>query len=222
MLADALLVAEKDLKLELRSRVATNQVMPFALLVLVLFAFALDPDRGILSRATAGLFWVAVLFSSLLAVQRAFSVEAADGNRDGLRLSSLNPAGIFLGKVAGIAIQLLALQAVLMIGVSVFYNAHLHNPLILVATCLLATIGLSAAGSLYGALAAGLRVKETLLPLLVLPVVSPVLIAATQSFEAAMTGEVTDAGPWLGMLTVFAVVYTVFGILAFGSLLEES
>lgn len=222
MLHDALLVAEKDLRLEARSRVTSNQVAPFALLVLVLFAFALDPQRGILVRVTPGLFWVAVLFSALLAVQRAFSVEAADGNRDGLRLSSLHPAGIFLGKVAGIGAQLLALQVVLAIGVSVFYNAHLHGPLILGATCVLATVGLSAAGSLYGALAAGLRVKETMLPLLLFPVVSPVLIAATQAFEAAFNGETADAWPWLGMLGVFAVVYTAFGILAFGSLLEES
>lgn len=222
MLHDALLIAEKDLRLEARSRVATNQVAPFALLVLVLFAFALDPARGILARATSGLFWVAVLFSSLLAVQRAFSVEAADGNRDGLRLSSLDPAGIFLGKVAGIGLQLLALQVVLAVGVSIFYNARLHGPLILVFTCLLATVGLAAAGSLYGALAAGLRVKETILPLLLLPVVSPVLIAATQSFEAAFTGETADAWPWLGLLSVFAAVYTAFGIFAFGSLLEES
>ncbi len=222
MLHDAVLIAEKDLRLEARSRVATNQVAPFALLVLVLFAFALDPARGILSRATAGLFWVAVLFSALLAVQRAFAVEAADGNRDGLRLSSLDPAGIFLGKVAGIGVELLALQVVLAVGVSVFYDAHLHGPAILVATSLLATLGLAAAGSLYGALAAGLRAKESILPLLLLPVVSPVLIAATQAYEAAFAGETADAWPWLGLLTVFAAVYLAVGILAFGSLLEES
>ena len=100
MFRDAALIAGKDLRLEARARVALNQVAPFALLVLVLFAFALDPDRGVLDRATPGLYWVAVLFSALLAVQRAFSLEAADGVRDGLRLSGLDPAGIFLGKVA--------------------------------------------------------------------------------------------------------------------------
>src|SRR6195256_415941 len=68
---DAGVIAGKDLRLEWRSRVTTNQIVPFALLVLILFAFALDPDRGILTRATAGLYWVAVLFSGLLALQRA-------------------------------------------------------------------------------------------------------------------------------------------------------
>ena len=73
MFRDAALVAGKDLRIELRSRVAVNQVGPFAVLVLVLFAFALDPDRGVLARASAGLFWLAVTFSAILAVQRSFA-----------------------------------------------------------------------------------------------------------------------------------------------------
>src|SRR5215212_9890986 len=116
-------MAGKDLRIEGHSRVTTNQVAPFAVLVLVLFAFALDPDRGVLTRAAAGLFWVAVLFSTLLAVQRSFAVESSDGARDGLRLSGLDPAGIFLGKAAAIAVQLLGLQILLGIGVVVLYGA---------------------------------------------------------------------------------------------------
>ena len=107
MFRDAALIAGKDLRIEARSRVATNQIGPFALLVLILFAFALDPDRGILTRATAGLFWITVLFCTLLAIQRAFSIESADGNRDALRLTTLDPAGIFLGKAAAVALELL-------------------------------------------------------------------------------------------------------------------
>src|SRR5438132_12319306 len=95
---DTALVAGKDLRIEARSRVATSQVAPFALLVLVLFAFALDPDRGVLTRAAPGLFWVAVLFSAVLAVQRSFAIESEDRARDGLRLSGLDPARILSGK----------------------------------------------------------------------------------------------------------------------------
>jgi heme exporter protein B len=219
---DAALVAGKDLRLEARSRVATNQVAPFALLVLMLFAFALDPDRGILDRVTAGLYWVAVLFSALLAIQRAFAVEAADGNRDALRLSGLDPAGIFLGKVAAIALQLAALEALLGVGVVVMYDASVSGVPLLLATCVAATIGLAAVGSLYGVLAAGLRVRETLLPLLLLPVVAPVLIAATRAFEAALGDALGDGWPWVNVLVVFAAIYIVFGVLAFGSLLEET
>jgi heme exporter protein B len=219
---DAAVIAGKDLRLEWRSRVTINQVTPFALLVLILFAFALDPDRGILTRATAGLFWVAVLFSGLLTLQRTFAVEAADGNRDGLRLSGLDPAGIFLGKASAVALELLALEAILGGGVVVMYGTTLRSWFLLMVTCLVATTGVAAAGSLYGVLAAGLRVRETLLPLLLLPILAPVLLGATRSFEAALAGTPSDGWPWVELLVAFAAIYVTFGVFAFGSLLEES
>jgi len=221
ILRDAGLVLEKDLRLEMRSRVVLAQVIPFGVLVLVLFAFALDPDRRILGEATPGLFCLAVLFSTLLALQRSFSVEAADGITDALRLSGLDPAGIFLGKVAGIAVHLLALQVVLIAGVTLFYGTAPHGAPLLVATCLAATVGLASVGSLYGILSAGMRVRDTLLPLLVLPVVAPVLISATQAFAAAYAQTPGSGWRWLGLLTVFALLYLVIGILAFENLLEE-
>jgi heme exporter protein B len=219
---DAALVAGKDLRLELRSRVTTNQVLPFAFLVLVLFAFALDPDRGILTKATAGLYWVAVLFCALLAVQRAFAVEAADANKDGLRLSGLDPAGIFLGKAGAIAAELVGVELVLGIGAAILYGTDVHGLAILLATILAATAGLAAAGTLYGVLAAGLRVRETLLPLLLLPVLAPVLVAATRAFESGLDTAAPDDWRWVSLLVVFAAVYVTFGVLAFGSLLEEA
>lgn len=217
-----MLVAGKDLRLEWRSRVGLGQMAPFALLILLLFAFALDDQRGVLQRATPGLFWIIVLLTSLLAVQRSFGAEAADGARDALRLSLLDPAGIFLGKVAGVAAQLLAIEALLFAGVAILYSTDLAGGLLLTATCLVATLGIAAAGTLYGALVAGVRGRETLLPLLLLPVVAPVLIGATQAFEAALGTSSTSGWAWLGLLGVFALVYVAFGILAFGSVLEES
>jgi heme exporter protein B len=219
---DAALVAGKDLRIEARSRVALNQIVPLALLMLFLFAFALDPDRGFLTKATPGLFWVAVLFSGILAIQRSFTLEAADGNREALRLSGLDPVGMFLGKFAAIAAQLLALESLLLVGVAVFYSARLDGLPLLGLTCVVATAGMAAAGTLYGVLAAGLRVRDTLLPLLLLPVLAPVLIGSTRAFEAALAGRIEEAWPWLGLLTIFALVYVGFGAASFGPLLEES
>lgn len=222
MWRDALLVAGKDLRVEARSRVATNQVLPFAVLVLVLFAFALGPDRAVLSQAAAGLLWVAVLFSAVLAVQRSFALEAADSARDGLRLSGLDPAGIFLGKAGAVAAQLLVLEVVLAGAVVVLYDARLHVVWLLVATCLAATVGLAAAGTVYAAMAVGLRVRETLLPLLLMPVVAPVLLAATKAWQAGLAGTPGRGEPWLQLLAVFAVIYVTLGLVSFGALLEES
>ena len=221
MLRDAALVAGKDLRIEIRSGVTTNQIAPFAVLVLVLFAFALEPDRGLLTRAAAGLFWLAVTFSALLAIQRSFALESADDGQDGLRLSGLDPAGIFFGKAGAVALELLALEVLLGVGVVLLYDAPLQGALLLAITCLTATAGLAAAGTVYGVLAAGARVRETLLPLLLLPIVAPVVLAATRASEAALGQATADGWPWVRLLGVFAVVYAAVGAVAFGPLLED-
>jgi heme exporter protein B len=222
MLNDALLVAGKDLRVELRSRVTTNQVLPFAFLVLLLFGFALDADRTVLDRATPGLFWLAVLFAALLATQRAFGIEATDGTGDALRLSGLSPAGILLGKAGAVAAQLVALELILLAGVAILYGTDIDGVVLLAVTCVVATIGLAAVGCLYGALAAGLRVRDTLLPLLLLPVVAPVLIAATRAFEDALGTVGVNGWAWVNLLLVFAAVYVVLVLTCAGPLLEES
>lgn len=227
MLRTARLVAAKDLRIEARSRVGVNQVLPFALVVLLLFAFALDPDRGVLKAATPGLYWVTVLFVLLLAVQRAFAVETADGAVDALRLSGLEPPGVFLGKAAALVVLLVALEVLLLVGVVVLYEAEVRadGAVLLVTAAVVTTVGLAATGTLYGALAAGLKVRETLLPILLLPVLAPVLIGATRAFEAALGtgGAATSEGwPWVGLLGVFALAYTALGVVAFGPLLEEA
>ena len=222
MLHDAALVCGKDLRIELRSRVALNQVLPFALVVLLLFGLALGPDRRFLAPAAAGLFWIAVLFSAVLAVQRSFAVESADDARDGLRLSGLDPAGIFLGKAAAVAAELIVLEALLAVGIALLYGAHLQGGLVLAAACAAATAGLAGAGILYGAMSTGLRVKDTLLPLLLLPLSTPVLLGATKAWDEALAGTPSRAGSWLVLLVVFAVLYVAIGTVAFGPLLEDS
>lgn len=222
MFRDALLVAGKDLRIEVRSKVVLNQIGPFSLVVLLLFAFALDPDRGFLQEATPGLFWIAVLLSALVVIQRSYALEAVDAGRDSLRLSGLDPAGVFLGKAAASFVVLAALEVGLIIGVRLLYGASLRGwPLLLVAT-LAATIGLVAAGTIYGALSAGLRVRETLLPLLFLPVVAPVMIGGTRAFGAALDGSSAEGWRWCGLLGTFAVAYLALGMLLFESLLEDS
>jgi heme exporter protein B len=221
----ARLVAGKDLRIERRSRVVTNQVLPFAGLTMVLFAFALDAD-SVLERVAPGLVWLATLFSLLFLVQRSFAVEADDGALDALRVAGVDPGAIFLGKAVGLAVQLAVLEVVLLGAAVVLYGADVHagGVVLLVTTSITATCGLAAVGTLYGGLAAGFKGRETLLPLLVLPVVAPVLIGATRAVESALgtTGAAVSEGwPWVGLLAVFAVTFVVGGTLAFGPLSEE-
>ncbi len=218
-------IAAKDLRIELRSRVVTNQVIPFAALVMVLFAFALDSD-AVLERVAPGLVWLATIFSVLFIVARSFALETADGALEALRAAGVDPMGIFLGKTLALATQLLALEAVLVGASVVLYRADVSasGGVLLVTTAVLATVGLASVGTLYGGLAAGAKGRETLLPLLLLPVVAPVLIGATRATESAFGTngvDVSEGWPWLGLLAVFAVLFSVVGTVAFGPLVDD-
>ncbi len=221
----ARLIAAKDLRVELRSRVVTNQVLPFAAIVMVMFAFALNSD-AVVSRVAPGLVWLATLFSLLILVQRSFAIENADGATDALRAAGVDPSGIFLGKAMALAAQLAVLELVLLVSAVVLYSTELRvgGIVLLLVTFVAATVGLALVGTLYGGLAGGVRGRETLLPLLLLPVVAPVLIGATRATESALgTGGATvaDGWPWVGLLAVFVALFSVGGTLAFGPLIEE-
>ncbi len=218
-------LAAKDLLIERRSRVLVNQVLPFSGLVMVVFAFALGTG-GVLERAAPGLVWLAVLFSSLSTVQRSFGLETADGAMESLRVAGVDPIALFLGKAAALAIELLVLLTVLLGLAVVLYGTEprAEGIVLLVTTAISATLGLAALGTIYGGLAAGGSGRETLLPLLVLPVAAPVLIGATRGVEAALGTDrtaVSEGWPWLGLLLVFAVAIGVGGALAFGTLIED-
>jgi heme exporter protein B len=227
------LVAKKDLRIEGRSHVALNQVLPFSVIVMVMFAFALERIPGppttndtLLELVAPGLIWLATLFSLLVLVQRTFAVESEDGALDALRVAGVDASALFLGKALALAVQLAVLEALLLVAALVLYGSGVEagGVVLLVTTWLAATWGLAAVGTLYGGLAAGARGRETLLPLLLLPVVAPVLIGATRAVEAAFGIEgtaIADGWPWLGVVVVFAVAFGVGGALAFGPLIDE-
>lgn len=222
----ARLIAAKDLRVERRSRVLLNQVLPFAGVTMVMFAFALDASN-VLERVAPGLVWLATLFSLLVLVQRSFAIESEDGALDTLRVAGVDPVAIFWGKSLALGAQLAVLEVVLLGTAVVLYGADvpLGGVVLLVTTLVTATCGLACVGTLYGGLTAGFSGRETLLPLLVFPVVAPVLIGATRAVESALgTGGVAlaEGWPWIGLLAVFAVTFGIGGALAFGPLLETS
>jgi heme exporter protein B len=222
----ARLVAAKDLRIEARSRVVTNQVLPFAAIAMVMFAFALDAKDEVLQQVAPGLIWLATLFSLLILVQRSFAVESADGAIDALRVAGIDPGGIFLGKAAALATELIVLETLLLGAAVLLYHTEIRlgGVLLLIATAVAATCGLAFVGTLYGGLAAGAKGRETLLPLLLLPVVAPVLIGATRALESAFGAAdvaLSDGWPWLGLLIIFAAAFGVAGTMAFGALLDE-
>jgi len=217
----ALLVAGKDLEIEWRSRVTASRVLPFAGILLLLFAVALDPDRGLLPRVAPGLFWVAAMLAALLAIGRAFAVERENRAGLGLLLSGIDPGAMYVGKTLALLAQLLVLELLLGTGMVALYDVDARNIALLSAGAALASAGIAAAGTLYGAVVIADRGRDSLLALLLLPVLVPVLLGATRLFETATTGG-GDAGLWLGLLAVFAALYGALGTLTFGLLLEEA
>ena len=222
----ARLIAAKDLRIERRSRIITNQVLPFAGVTMVIFAFALDVDTGVVERVAPGLVWLATMFSLLVLVQRTFAVESDDGALDAMRVAGVDARAIFLGKSIGLAVQLIVLEVLLLFAAVILYgeSIRIEGVVLLVTTLISATCGLAAVGTLYGGLAAGLKGRETLLPLLTLPAVAPVLIGATRAVESALGtagAEVSDGWQWVSLLAVFAVAFGVGGALAFGPLIDE-
>ena len=206
---DAVLVAGKDLRIEARSRVGLWQVVPFALLVLVLLAFAIGPGPGGAAPRRAGhlLGGALVLDRAGHSAQRRRRVgrghprrAAPLGHRPGRHLPRQG---------GGDRPQLLALQVVLWAGVTFLFDVRVHVIWLAVVASLLATVGLAAAGVLYGAMSAGLRVRDTLLPLLVLPVLAPVLLAGSKIWQAAISGNVSSGTQWLKILVPFAAIYLI-------------
>jgi heme exporter protein B len=222
ILRDALLVAGKDLRIERRSRVALQQILPFGAIVVMLFAFALDGDRTLLPAVAPGLFWTAVLLAALLAVGRSFAVEEANRARDALRMSGLDGAAIFLGKAAAITAELVLLELVVGVAVLALYDVALRGVGLLICAALAATVGLAATGTVYGVLSTGLRTRETLVPLLLLPAVTPVMLGGTRAFQAALDGVPSQGWQWVQLLAAFAVLVVAAGTLVFGPLLEEA
>jgi heme exporter protein B len=185
-------------------------------------AVQLDADRTSLPSAAPGLFWAAVLLAALLAIGRSFSVEESNGARDGLRLSGLDGGSIFVGKAVAIAVELFLLEAVLGVAVVVLYGVAVHGAIVLLCAAVAATVALAATGTVYGVLATGLRARDTLIPLLVLPAVTPVMLGATRAFAAGLEGSTGEAWQWVQLLAAFSLLAIAAGAMAFGPLLEES
>jgi heme exporter protein B len=215
-------VAHKDLLIEARSKVVATQVLPFALVILILFGLALDADRSTLRSFTPGLFWVATLFAGILAIQRSVTVETSSSAFEALRLSGAAGWKLFAGKALAVAVQLIAIEAVLALGVVVLYRTSFADPVLIVTAALAATVAIASAGSLYGVLAVGMGVRDTILPVLLLPILAPVLVAATRAFDDGLGTTAVDGWSWCVLLAFFAVIYSTVGALAYAVVIEDA
>lgn len=212
-------VAGKDLLAEARSKYALGSVLPFAATMLLAFGFALGPDRVLLERAAPGLLWLAALFAAVDLFHRSYQAEADAGALDGLLLAPVHKGEIFLGKAIAAAVQVLILLVGTGVLVVLLFGLPLARAPLLLLTAALGVLGLSALGSLFGLLTV-LGRRQAALPVLLLPLVTPVLIASIRATATLTEGTQGVAG-WLGVLAAFDAMFLAAGYLVFGHLLED-
>jgi heme exporter protein B len=217
-------ILRKDLLLELRTKESVPAMTLFSITVYVLFHFGLDRD-SLDGELAAGVLWVTLLLAAVIGVTRLFAAEREQGGIDALLLAPVDRTALFLAKAGALFLFLVAVEIVavpafgLMLLGPGLGGTLPELPLILV----LGDLGIAAVGALVAALAAETRARELIVPLLLLPLLVPLLISCAQATEPLLRPDQgpEDLGRWLGLLTLYDVVFVLVSIAVFDFLLED-
>lgn len=211
----------KDLAAELRSRELLSAMLIFALLVILIFNFALELDVKTRISVTSGVLWVTFAFAGTLGLNRSMAIEKDRGCLDGLLLAPVDRSAIYFGKAISNLAFMLIVEAIVLPLYSVLYNINLLRPDLLVVI-LLGSIGYAAVGTLLSSMAVQARTRDVLLPILLFPVVIPILVAAVKASGGFLQGsEIADIMPWLNLLIVYDVIFIAVAFMVFDYIVEE-
>ncbi len=214
-------VVWKDLAAEMRSRELLGAMLVFALLVILIFNFALELDVRTRATITSGVLWVTFAFAGTIGLNRSMAMEKDRGCLDGLLLAPVDRSAIYFGKVLGNLAFMLVVAAIVLPTYSALYNTNLFEPGLLLVI-LLGSIGYVVVGTLLAAMAVQARTRDMLLPILLFPVVLPVLVAAVKAsngFLQALPWE--EILPWMNLLIVYDVVFVAVSLMVFDYVVEE-
>ena len=211
----------KDLAAELRSREIMSSMLVFALLVVLIFNFALDLEANARASLVGGILWVTFTFAGTLGLNRSMGTEKDRGCLDGLLLAPVDRSAIFFGKMLGNLAFMLIVELIVIPTMSLLYNQNLFRPGLLLVV-LLGSIGYSAVGTLLASMAVQTRTRDVLLPILLFPVVIPVVIAAVK----ASTGYIQqipmdEITPWLNLIIAYDVIFLSISWMVFDKVVED-
>jgi heme exporter protein B len=222
--AAARAILRKDLAIELRTRQSVPAMALFSVTVFVLFHFGLDRNE-IEGSLASGVLWVTLLLATVLAVTRLFAAERDDGALDGILLAPIDRTAVYLAKAAALFLYLVLLEVVALPAFAVLLlGPDLTNALPeLLAVLALADVGLAGVGALVAGLASETRLRELIVPLLLLPLLVPVLIAASRASKPLLmpVSATTDLGKWLGFMALYDMVFVLLAVAVFDFLLED-
>lgn len=214
-------IVRKDLQIELRSRELVSSMGLFALLSILIFSFALELDRNARREAISGVLWVTIVFASVLGLNRSLAMERDQGNLDAMLLAPIDRVAIFFGKLAGNLIFALIVGLLLLPIMSILYNQNLVQPWLLLVL-LLGTFGFATVGTLLAMMTVQTRARESLLPIVMMPIALPVLLAAVRASTSILTDmPLADWIAWPQILVVVDIIYLVACFLLFEYVIEE-
>jgi heme exporter protein B len=209
-LADVGALARKDLRLELRSRDTFLSMVLFVVATLVVFNFSLP--AGTEADVSYGLFWMALLFTAILGLTRAFAAEREQRVLDGLILAPCDRSAIWLGKATAVVAFLMLAEVVALPAFALFFEPVTWEVL---AAVVLANVGLAAVGTLLAAMAAASRARELLLPLLLLPLAIPIVVGGVGASIS------DDPGQFLGFLALYDLIFAILSWASFEYVVTE-
>ncbi len=216
-----LAVVWKDLVAELRSREMLSAMLVFALLVILIFNFALELDLSTRRVVTAGVLWVTFAFAGTLGLNRSMSIEKDRGCLDGLLLAPVDRSAIYFGKSISNLAFMLIMEAIILPVYSLLYNTNLFIPG-LIGVTILGSIGYVAVGTLLAGMAVQTRTRDILLPILLFPVAIPILLASVKASEGLLQGLAsTEIMPWVNLLLVYDVIFIAVAFMTFDNVVEE-
>jgi heme exporter protein B len=211
----------KDLAAELRSRELLSAMLVFALLVILIFNFAIELQPSLRSTITPGVLWVTFAFAGTLGLNRSMAIEKDRGCLDGLLLAPVDRSAIYFGKAISNLAFMLIVEAIVLPVYGILYNTNLFNPGLLLVI-LLGSVGYVAVGTLLSSMAVQTRTRDVLLPVLLFPVIVPVLLAAVKASGGFLQNLPMNAiWPWLNLLIVYDVVFTAVAFMVFDFVVEE-
>jgi heme exporter protein B len=218
-----LTIVWKDVVAEIRTKEMFSAMFIFAVLTVVTFQFAFElrvASRNLVEVAP-GVLWVSFAFAGILGLNRAFVLEKDRGCLEGLLLAPVDHTAIYFGKMLSTTLFMLVVEAILLPIFLVFFGLNLLQPDILLVV-LLGTWGFSGVGTLLSAITARTRAREVLLPILLLPVAAPVLIAAVKATAALLDGlAFGDVGAWLNLLLAYDVIFPAVAFMTFDYVVKE-
>lgn len=198
----------KELQTEFRTRELLTTTVVFVLMVLVLFSFTFDPTSVESRRFAPGLLWLALLFAGSLMLHPSFTREQTNDTLAALRLAPIDPTAILAAKILANACFLLVAEAVLLPVFAALYNLHVWSVLWQFCVVLiLGTLALATIGTVFSAISSQARMRELLLPLLLLPVLTPALIASTEATAGLFEQPAYLSPRWLALLAAFDLIF---------------